>query len=228
MVTPVGTSLATGRPDATRVPLIVDAAVAQWLRSALISSLFRIDDRPFQAQVARLRAELAQAHAARERAISEQQRADRLAAENAISLEERERRAAASAEARARADAVAAALRAAELELEFTTVVSPIEGTPADRAGVQPGDFITAVDGESVMGLTLDEAVDLMRGPVGSDITITLQREGTADPFDVKITRETITISPVKSRHRRIARPRRSSRMSTRCSKTGMSSGRNT
>ena len=58
-------------------------------------------------------------------------------------------------------------------------VVSPIEGTPADRAGVQPGDFITAVDGESVMGLTLDEAVDLMRGPVGSDITITLQREGT-------------------------------------------------
>jgi carboxyl-terminal processing protease len=79
-------------------------------------------------------------------------------------------------------------------------VVSPIEGTPADRAGVQPGDFITAVDGESVMGLTLDEAVDLMRGPVGSDITITLQREGTADPFDVKITRETITISPVKSR----------------------------
>ena len=79
-------------------------------------------------------------------------------------------------------------------------VVSPIEGTPADRAGVQPGDFITAVDGESVMGLTLDEAVDLMRGPVGSDITITLQREGTPDPFDVKITRETITISPVKSR----------------------------
>ena len=59
-------------------------------------------------------------------------------------------------------------------------VVSPIEGTPADRAGVQPGDFITAVDGESVMGLTLDEAVDLMRGPVGSDITITLQRRGDA------------------------------------------------
>lgn len=79
-------------------------------------------------------------------------------------------------------------------------VVSPIEGTPADRAGVQPGDFITAVDGESVMGLTLNEAVDLMRGPVGSEITITLTREGTEDPFDVKITRETITISPVRAR----------------------------
>ena len=50
------------------------------------------------------------------------------------------------------------------------------------------------------MGLTLNEAVDMMRGPVGSDITLTLQREGTADPFDVKLTRETITISPVKSR----------------------------
>ena len=79
-------------------------------------------------------------------------------------------------------------------------VVSPIEGTPADRAGVQPGDYIAAVNGESVSGLTLDEAVDLMRGPVGSEITITLQRDGTPDPFDVKITRETITISPVKSR----------------------------
>ena len=50
------------------------------------------------------------------------------------------------------------------------------------------------------MGLTLNEAVDLMRGPVGSDITITLQREGTEEPFDVKITRETITISPVRAR----------------------------
>jgi carboxyl-terminal processing protease len=82
----------------------------------------------------------------------------------------------------------------------FVKVVSPIDGTPADRAGVQPGDLITAVDGENVSGLTLDEAVDLMRGPVGSDITITLTREGTPDPFDVKITRETITISPVKAR----------------------------
>ncbi len=82
----------------------------------------------------------------------------------------------------------------------FVKVVSPIEGTPADRAGVEPGDLISSVDGESVLGLTLNEAVDLMRGPVGSDITITVTREGTADPFDIKITRETITVSPVKSR----------------------------
>jgi carboxyl-terminal processing protease len=82
----------------------------------------------------------------------------------------------------------------------FVKVVAPIEGTPADRAGVQPGDLITHVDGESVLGLTLNEAVDLMRGPVGSDITITLTREGTEEPFDVTITRETITISPVRAR----------------------------
>lgn len=78
-------------------------------------------------------------------------------------------------------------------------VVSPIADTPADKAGVKPGDFITQVNGESVMGLNLNDAVDMMRGPVGSEITITLQREGTPDPFDVKITRETITVSPVKS-----------------------------
>ena len=82
----------------------------------------------------------------------------------------------------------------------FVKVVTPIEGTPADRAGVQPGDVIIQVDGESVMGLTLEEAVDMMRGPVGSDITVTIQREGTEEPFDVKITRETITISPVRAR----------------------------
>ena len=120
--------------------------------------LFRIDDRPFQAQVARLRAELAQAHAARDRATSEQQRADRLASENAISLEERERRAAASAEARARADAVAAALRAAELELEFTTVVSPIDGR-VSRALVTRGNLVTGGQGEATL-LTTVVSVD--------------------------------------------------------------------
>ncbi|MFQ8433701.1 S41 family peptidase [Amaricoccus sp. W119] len=78
-------------------------------------------------------------------------------------------------------------------------VVSPIEDTPADRAGIKPGDLITQVNGESVVGLNLNEAVDMMRGPVGSEITITIQREGTPDPFDVELTRETITVSAVKS-----------------------------
>jgi carboxyl-terminal processing protease len=82
----------------------------------------------------------------------------------------------------------------------FVKVVAPIEGTPADRAGIQSGDFITHVNGESVLGLNLNDAVDLMRGPVGSDITITITREGRQEPFEVTITRETIKISAVRSR----------------------------
>ena len=57
----------------------------------------------------------------------------------------------------------------------FVKVVSPIDGTPADDAGLEAGDFITHVDGESVLGLTLDEAVDMMRGPVGSEIIGTVR-----------------------------------------------------
>jgi carboxyl-terminal processing protease len=82
----------------------------------------------------------------------------------------------------------------------FVKVVAPIDGTPAARAGIQPNDLITHVDGEPVLGLNLNQAVDLMRGPVGSEIIITVVREGTAEPFDVSITRETITISAVRSR----------------------------
>jgi carboxyl-terminal processing protease len=82
----------------------------------------------------------------------------------------------------------------------FVKVVAPIDGTPADRAGIMPNDLITHVDGDSVLGLTLNEAVDLMRGPVGSSITITVLRDGETEPFDVDITRETITIQAVRSR----------------------------
>ncbi len=82
----------------------------------------------------------------------------------------------------------------------FVKVVAPIEDTPADRAGIEPGDLITHVDGEPVLGLTLNEAVDLMRGPIGSEITITVTREEGAEPFDVSITRETITTAAVRSR----------------------------
>ena len=82
----------------------------------------------------------------------------------------------------------------------FLKVVSPIDGTPADAAGIEAGDFITHVDGESVLGLTLDEAVDLMRGPVGSEIIITVVREGEPEPFDVSIIRDTITLTAVRSR----------------------------
>ncbi len=82
----------------------------------------------------------------------------------------------------------------------FVKVVSPIDGTPADEAGIEAGDFITYVDGESVLGLTLDKAVELMRGPVGSEIIITVVREGEPEPFDVSIIRDTIKLTAVRAR----------------------------
>lgn len=82
----------------------------------------------------------------------------------------------------------------------YIKVVSPMDGTPADAAGIKSGDFITQVDGEAVQGLTLDEAVDKMRGPIGSEIVITVVREGVAEPFDVSIIRDTIKLVAVKSR----------------------------
>ncbi|MEZ8097421.1 MAG: S41 family peptidase [Amylibacter sp.] len=82
----------------------------------------------------------------------------------------------------------------------FVKVVSPIDDTPADKAGVEAGDFIIKVDGESTLGKTLDEAVDKMRGPVGSEIIITIVREGIDEPFDISIIRDTIEIKAVKAR----------------------------
>jgi carboxyl-terminal processing protease len=82
----------------------------------------------------------------------------------------------------------------------FIKVVSPMDDTPASKAGMQSGDFITHVDGQSVLGLTLDEAVDLMRGPVGSEIIITVVREGADEPFDVSIVRDTIKLTAVRGR----------------------------
>ena len=82
----------------------------------------------------------------------------------------------------------------------FVKVVSPIDGTPADAAGMEAGDFITHVDGQSLLGLTLDEAVGMMRGPVGSEIIITVVREGADEPFDVSIIRDTIKLTAVRAR----------------------------
>ena len=82
----------------------------------------------------------------------------------------------------------------------FVKVVSPMDGTPADEAGMEAGDFITHVDGESMLGLSLDEAVDMMRGPVGSEIIITVVREGEDEPFDVSIIRDTIKLTAVRAR----------------------------
>ncbi len=82
----------------------------------------------------------------------------------------------------------------------FVKVVTPMDGTPAMEAGMEAGDFITHVDGQSLLGLTLDEAVDMMRGPVGSEIVITVVREGVDEPFDVSIIRDTIALTAVRSR----------------------------
>lgn len=82
----------------------------------------------------------------------------------------------------------------------WVKVVSPMDDTPADAAGILAGDFITAVDGENVLGLTLDQAVELMRGPVGSEIIITVVREGENEPFEVSIIRDTIKLTAVRSR----------------------------
>ena len=82
----------------------------------------------------------------------------------------------------------------------FVKVVSPIDGTPADAAGMEAGDFITHVDGQSLLGLTLDEAVGMMRGPVGSENVITVVREGEDEPFDVSIIRDTIKLTAVRAR----------------------------
>jgi len=82
----------------------------------------------------------------------------------------------------------------------WVKVVSPMDGTPADAAGILAGDFITAVDGESLLGLTLDDAVEMMRGSVGSEIIITIVRDGETEPFDVSIIRDTIKLTAVRAR----------------------------
>src|SRR6476660_5367107 len=84
------------------------------------------------------------------------------------------------------------------MENGLIKVVSPIEDTPAARAGLQSGDLITALDKEQVQGLTLQEAVEKMRGPVKAPITLTIVRKGVDAPFDVKIIRDVIHVNPVK------------------------------
>ena len=78
-------------------------------------------------------------------------------------------------------------------------VISPIDGTPAARAGIQSGDYITAVNGQSVLGMTVNEAVRQMRGREGEAVTVTIARRG-VDPFDVRLIREIIQPRAVVSR----------------------------
>lgn len=84
------------------------------------------------------------------------------------------------------------------MENGLVKVVSPIDETPAARAGVQSGDLIVEIDGEQVMGMTLSDAVAKMRGKVGTDITLTIVREGAKEPLKVKLTRDIIQIKSVR------------------------------
>ncbi len=85
------------------------------------------------------------------------------------------------------------------MEDGIVKVVSPIDDTPASRAGIQAGDYLTAIDGESIVGLTLNEAVSKMRGDVGTTINVTVAREN-SEPFDVDLTRQIISVRSVTSR----------------------------
>jgi carboxyl-terminal processing protease len=86
------------------------------------------------------------------------------------------------------------------MEDGLVKVVSPIDDTPAFRAGIKAGDIITHINAEPVLGLTLAEAVERMRGPVDSSIDLTLRRPGREEPIDVSMARAIITISPVRWR----------------------------
>jgi carboxyl-terminal processing protease len=77
----------------------------------------------------------------------------------------------------------------------WVEVVSPMDGTPADRAGMTTGDIITHVDGEALFGLTMSESLELLRGPIGSEVIITVVRKGVDEPFDVSIIRDEIKLT---------------------------------
>ena len=81
----------------------------------------------------------------------------------------------------------------------FIKIISPIDDTPADKAGIQAGDYITHLNGDSVVDMNLKEAIDIMRGEVGTSITLTIIR-GAEEPFDVELVRDTIKTASVKHR----------------------------
>lgn len=86
-----------------------------------------------------------------------------------------------------------------ENEEGFTVIVRPFDGQPADLAGVKAGDIFLEVNGESLAGKSIDEVISLVRGPEGTDVTITFGRPGVDDPFEVTITRQRIEIPLIES-----------------------------
>ncbi|WP_024461411.1 MULTISPECIES: S41 family peptidase [unclassified Marinimicrobium] len=86
------------------------------------------------------------------------------------------------------------------MEDGFVKVIAPIDDTPAQKAGIEPGDLIIRLDDQPVKGLSLNEAVEKMRGPKGSDLTLTVVREGIDQPFEVTLTRDIIKVRSVRVR----------------------------
>jgi carboxyl-terminal processing protease len=86
------------------------------------------------------------------------------------------------------------------MENGFIKIISPIDGSPAERAGLQPGDIILKLDKQPVKGMGLDKAIDLMRGPKGSSIDLTIAREGENQPFTVNLMRDVIRVASVRKR----------------------------
>ncbi len=86
------------------------------------------------------------------------------------------------------------------MENGFIKIIAPIDGTPAEKAGLESGDLIIKLDGKPVKGMSLNEAVNFMRGKSGSDIELTIIREAVRQPFDVVITRDIIKVISVRSR----------------------------
>jgi carboxyl-terminal processing protease len=85
-------------------------------------------------------------------------------------------------------------------EGDFVRIIAPIDGSPAEKAGLLAGDLILKIDGESVQGKTLDEASNLMRGPTGSAITLQIGRAGESQPLDISLIRDVIKVASVRSR----------------------------
>jgi carboxyl-terminal processing protease len=87
-----------------------------------------------------------------------------------------------------------------DTEAEFLTIISPMQGSPAEKAGLQAGDQVIAVDGQDVTGIPAQLVVRRVMGPAGTSVVLTIRREGVAQPFDVRVTRQRISVPSVQSK----------------------------
>lgn len=85
-------------------------------------------------------------------------------------------------------------------EGSFIKVIAPIDGSPAEAAGLEAGDVILKIDGEALDDMTLDDSIEMLRGPIGSEVTLEVGRPGDSQPFDVTLTRDAIKVASVRTR----------------------------